>query len=826
MSEIGFSFSEIAVITGGSLSGDFTDSRMKELLTDSRKFSTPLHTVFFALATQSNDGHKYIADLYHRGLRHFVVSVLPANAFPDAGFILVKDTVEALQKVAARHRSQYSLPVVGITGSNGKTIVKEWLWQLLSPEYAIVRSPRSYNSQIGVPLSVWQISHLHNLAIFEAGISEPGEMANLAPLVLPDIGILTNIGHAHDQFFDSLQQKLEEKLLLFESASTLIYCSDIDWIHQRISSKKKKGQTLFSWGAAKENTLQIIGKSSPMPGTTRITAIFEEEKISIQIPFADAAHIENAIHCWCVMLHFDYGTAVLNERMMQLHSVEMRLQMNAGINGCSIINDAYSFDPDSLQIALDFLAQQNQHESKCLILSDMKQGEPNEPALYERIAQMVNSRKINRMIGVGEVISRYGGLFNAESLFYKDTTSFVRDFNSNDYSNESILVKGAREFGFEKIIGLLMQKSHETVLEVNLDALVHNLNHYRSKLTPGTKLMAMVKAFSYGSGSFEIANTLEHHRADYLAVAYADEGVELRKAGIGLPIMVMNPEASGMAAILAYQLEPEVYSLRSLDLLVSAVKRLKTSSGLVKIHVKFDTGMHRLGFSKEELPGLIDALREIPEIRVASAFSHLVGSDDPNLDDFTLQQIHDFTEMAERLKKSIGYGFLRHILNSAGITRFPQARFEMVRLGISLYGISSNEGEQSALEPVTTLRTSVSQIINVKSGDSVGYNRSWTASRDSKIATIPIGYADGLDRKLSNGKGRFLINGKIAPVAGNVCMDMTMLDITDIEVKEGDDVLIFGRDWPISHLAEAIGTIPYEILTGVSARVKRLYFRE
>lgn len=826
MSEKGYFFTQIAEICGGSLNGNYLDSRIEELLTDSRKLSTPLQTLFFALVTPSNDGHKYIADLYHRGLRHFVVSELPANAFPDAGFILVNNTMDALQKVAAAHRSKFSLPVIGITGSNGKTIVKEWLWQLLSPEYTIVRSPRSYNSQIGVPLSVWQIRNIHNLAIFEAGISKPGEMVHLAPLILPNIGILTNIGHAHDQFFDSLQQKLEEKLLLFEQATTLIYCSDISWIHQRISSKQRSGQTLFSWGGRKDNTLQIIEKKIPSPGTTSITAIFEGKEISIHIPFADAAHIENAIQCWCVMLLFDYGPAVINERMMQLHSVEMRLQMNAGINGCSIINDAYSFDPDSLQIALDFLVQQNQHDSKCLILSDMRQGEPNESALYEHIAQMVNSRKINRLVGVGEVISRYGGLFNAKSIFYKDTASFIRNFNSSDYLNESILVKGAREFGFEKITGLLMQKSHETVLEVNLDALVHNLNHYRSKLAPGTKLMAMVKAFSYGSGSFEIANTLEHHRADYLAVAYADEGVELRKAGIGLPIMVMNPESSGMAAILTYNLEPEVYSLRSLNLLASAIKRFKTASAPVNIHVKFDTGMHRLGFSMEELPGLVAALKDNPEIRVASAFSHLVGSEDPNLDDFTLQQIHDFTEMAENLRESIGYDFIRHISNSAGITRFPQAQFEMVRLGISLYGISSDKEEQSALDPVNALRTSVSQIINVKSGDSVGYNRSWKASRDSIIATIPIGYADGLDRKLSNGKGRFLINGKIAAVAGNVCMDMTMLDVTDMEAKEGDDVLIFGRDWPISHVAEAIGTIPYEILTGISARVKRVYFRE
>jgi alanine racemase len=784
-----------------------------------------MHTLFFALVTPSNDGHKYIADLYHQGVRYFVVSAMPAAALPDAGFIFVKNTLEALQKIAAWHRSGFDLPVIGITGSNGKTIVKEWLWQLLSPEYTIVRSPRSYNSQIGVPLSVWQISNIHTLALFEAGISKPGEMIRLAPVIRPDIGILTNIGHAHDQFFTSFNQKLEEKYLLFADAATIIYCSDNALIHQTIQSKRKPEQLLFNWGFAAGNKLQITEKKY-FPGTTRIAALFEQKEITINIPFTEAASVENAIHCWCTMLLMDYGNAVTNERMMQLQSVEMRLQMNAGINGCSLINDAYSFDPDSLQIALDFLLQQNQHETKCLVLSDMRQGELDEQALYERIAQMVNSRSINRLIGIGEAISRYGLLFNAETSFYKDTASFLKDFNNAGFQNESILIKGAREFGFEKITHLLMQKSHETILEVNLDALVHNLNYYRSKLHADTKLMAMVKAFSYGSGSFEIANALEFHRADYLAVAYADEGVELRKAGIGLPIMVMNPEESGMAAMLIHHLEPEIYSIRTLNMLVAAIKRLKSPAGGIKIHLKFDTGMHRLGFSKEEMPGLIAILREHPEIRVVSAFSHLVGSDNPSLDNFTLQQIDDFTAMAKKLSESIGYEFIRHILNSAGITRFPQAQFEMVRLGISLYGISSDEAEQSALETVTTLRTSVSQIIKVKSGETVGYNRSWKACRESLIATIPIGYADGMDRKLGNGKGRFMINGKIAPVAGNVCMDMTMLDITGIEVKEGDDVLIFGRGWPINHLAEAIDTIPYEILTGISARVKRVYFKE
>lgn len=823
MSDSGYLFSELASITGGKLLLS-ADARIRELLTDSRKLSTPANTVFFALIAR-NDGHEFIPGLYRKGLRYFVVSKIPHENYPDISFILVEDTLAALQKLAAFHRTGFNLPVIGITGSNGKTIVKEWLWQLMSPEYIIARSPRSYNSQIGVPLSVWQIDKIHTLGIFEAGISEPGEMNHLAKIIQPSIGIITNIGHAHDQYFDSHQQKAEEKLKLFCNSEIVVFCNDHELIRQTLLKKANPQQQLFSWGFAEGSSLKLISVKT-LASRTSISASYNGALREIEIPFTDAASVENAIHCWCIMLLFNYGPAVTLERMRQLHPVEMRLQLNAGINGCSVINDAYSFDPDSLRIALDYLVTQNQHERRTVILSDMLQSGADETELYQTIAQMIHQRGIQRVIGIGETISVHRNLFNQDARFFPDTDTFLNQFPLSGFNNETLLIKGARKFGFERITARLIQKSHETILEVNLDALVHNLNFYRSKLNAGTRLMAMVKAYSYGSGSFEIASTLQFHRADYLAVAYADEGVELRKAGISLPIMVMNPEESGMASLLMHNLEPEVYSFRVLDMLCAAMQRFGFGQTQIGIHLKMDTGMHRLGFPKDDLTLLAERLKNSHNIRVLSVFSHLAGSDDSGFDDFTRMQINEFAETTAFLREQLGYDFLRHILNSAGISRFPEAQFEMVRLGISLYGISSDSAEQSELEVVNSLKTSISQIRKVKQGESVGYNRAWVAGRDSVIATIPIGYADGLDRRLSNGKGHFLVNGKFAAVAGNVCMDMTMLDITGIEACEGDEIIIFGKDLPISKLAEEMQTIPYEILTGISARVKRAYFKE
>lgn len=826
MGKTGYFFSEIINLLGGECTGAGGNGLIKELLTDSRKLSSPLHTLFFALTTARNDGHRYIRELYEKGVRYFVVSAVPDGNFSEANFLVINNPLEALQKLAAHHRSGFDFPVIGITGSNGKTIVKEWLWQLISQEKTIVRSPKSYNSQIGVPLSVWQMNNWHNLAIFEAGISEPGEMEQLEHIIRPDIGIFTNIGHAHDQYFLSKQQKAEEKLKLFRDCKTLVYCSDHKEIGYALRNSPYGIPDLFDWGSTGNARLRIIqtqtGKSN-----TRITAVYQHRTMEISIPFSDTASFENAMHCWAVMLLMGYGPDVTASRMLRLQPVAMRLEMKEGINGCSVINDAYSSDPESLAIALDFLVQQNQHERRTVILSDMLQNAGNEEELYGQIARMLINKGITRLIGIGPALCKHKKLFEIPGGFYPGTDEFLKSFHPGDFHDESILIKGARIFGFERINKLLQQRSHETVLEVNLNALVHNLNYFRSRLNPGTKLMAMVKAFSYGSGSFEIANTLEWHRADYLAVAYADEGVELRKAGISLPIMVMNPEENGMDAMLRYNLEPEIYNFRTLSMLARAIKRKSDSqTAAVKIHLKLDTGMHRLGFENNDIKPLADQLCTLKEITVQSVFSHLAGSEDPEMDAFTRQQIDCFRRMAEELTRRLGYPVIRHILNSAGINRFPDSQFEMVRLGISLYGISTDPGEQKSLETVSSLKTSISQIKVIRAGDTVGYNRSWKAEKESVIATIPVGYADGLSRRLGNGRGKMMVNGHIVPVAGNICMDMTMLDITGVSANEGDEVVVFGSDMPITRLAEAMDTIPYEILTGISRRVKRIYFQE
>jgi len=826
MQKQGYSLVEIAHMTGGTLVGNPGNTLIEELLTDSRKLSSPDRTLFFAIVTARDNGHKYIGELYRKGIRSFCVSEPPERIMPDAVYIRVNNTLEALQKLASAHRSSYSYPVIGITGSNGKTIVKEWLFQLLSPEKTIVRSPKSYNSQIGVPLSVWQMKGLHNLGLFEAGISQPGEMDNLEKIIRPTLGVFTNIGHAHDQYFSSTVEKTLEKLKLFRECELLIYCSDHPQINDCIKESGFSKSKLFSWGFRNDADFRITSKTVVKNGTI-IHGIYHEKELTIEIPFTDEASVENAIHCWAVMLSFGYGPDVTASRMHRLTRVAMRLEMKEGINGCSVINDAYSSDPDSLAIALDFLVQQNQHSKKTVVLSDMLQSSADEASLYRNIAGLLSDKGVNRLIGIGPVIARNCGFFRMESTFYNSTGDFLSSFRSASFRNESILIKGARIFEFEKINDLLQQKSHETVLEVNLNALVHNLNYYRSLLNPGTKLMAMVKAFSYGSGSFEIANALQFHRADYLAVAYADEGVELRKAGISLPVMVMNPEESGMEAMLQYNLEPEIYNFRTLQMLEKAIKSYKSDNDRqIPVHLKVDTGMHRLGFEPADIESLCERINATPGLIIQSVFSHLVGSDDPSLDEFTRHQIEIFTQMAEKLEKNLGYKVLWHILNSAGISRFPEARFSMVRLGISLYGIAANEQEQKMLETVTSLKTNISQIKTIEAGETVGYSRAWRASGASTIATIPIGYADGLNRRLGNGNGKMLVNGHLVPVAGNICMDMTMLNITGIEASEGDEVIVFGEGLPITDLAAAMDTIPYEILTGISRRVKRVYFQE
>jgi len=844
---------------------------IRDLLIDSRLLIHPDHCLFVALASERNDGHRYIGELYEKGVRAFLVSEkwMDRPGTSDEGrktedpcvwsgavFITVEDTLEALQALGAWHRGRFAYPVIGITGSNGKTIVKEWLFQLLGSHRRIIRSPKSYNSQVGVPLSVWRMDETHEMALFEAGISRPGEMEKLEKIIRPGIGIFTNIGPAHDEFFENRRQKVQEKLKLFANAKVLVYCADHPLVSECLRDPAYAGLRTFTWGRGNDANL-MIGDIDRKGGQSEITASCDSNEIRITIPFTDDASIENAIHCLAaiIVLEMPQPLAPAGEweritrytnAFASLVPIAMRLELNEAVNHCSLINDSYNSDVNSLSIALDFLNQQNQHLKKTVILSDILQSGREKSELYRDIAAMMETRGISRIIGIGRDMVKYGGVFPMSKAFFATTDEFLRHFPVSSFRDETILVKGARLFEFEKIIQVLQQKAHETVMEINLDALVHNLNHYRATLPAGTKTMAMVKAFSYGSGSFEIANELQFHRVDYLAVAYADEGVELRKAGIRLPVMVMSPEEQSLDILLKYNLEPEIYNLHILRLLEETIARNQTSIlQEVRIHIKLDTGMHRLGFSEEELAPLLERLTANPALRVQSVFSHLAASEDPSEDDFSSHQIARFRTMSDRIREVLDYPVLLHILNSAGITRFPEARFDMVRLGIGLYGVGSSPAEQAMLRNVSTLKSVITQIKRIPAGDTIGYNRKGKAEHDMVLAVVPVGYADGLDRRLSNGRGRMYVNGRPAPIIGNICMDLTMIDITHPpapslpagrggrrpgwvlpDIREGDEVVIFGDRHPVGEMAEAIGTIPYEVLTGISRRVKRIYFHE
>jgi len=829
MSKSEYSISEITRIVKGELIQESNPNMViTELVIDSRRLISPEGSLFFALTSKRNDGHKYIEELYEKGVRNFIVENEPVNLLLlyNANIIKVKNTLFALQALAAAHRKQFKIPVIGITGSNGKTIVKEWLYQLLNESKNIVRSPKSFNSQIGVPLSVWQMREDHELAIFEAGISEPDEMDHLQPIILPTIGIFTNIGHAHDENFINRIQKAGEKFKLFTKVKTLVYCIDQKELQEGIiKTGLLKNIETFTWSRKTTADLQITSVQSD-GHSTQLNGIYKGAELSIGIPFTDEASIENAIQCWSAMLLMGYNNMLISKRMRTLQPLAMRLEMKAGINNCTLINDSYSNDIDSLSIALDFLNQQKQHRKKTVILSDILQSGRSEYHLYNEVNELLVQKQIGRLIGIGKGISRQASLFKIEKEFFNTTEEFLDSYSISSFANESILLKGARVFGFEHITESLQQKTHETVLEIDLNALVHNLNYYRSKLDPGMKVMAMVKAFSYGSGSYEIANVLQFHQVDYLTVAYADEGVELRKAGIKLPIMVMNPDEESFDAMLKYQLEPEIYSFRIMKMLEAALLRQSPNSHPVGVHIKIDTGMHRLGFDPAEVDELINQLKGRPNIIVKSVFSHLAASDNPGNDDFTRHQISLFRMISERISFEFEYHILRHIANTAAITRFPEARFDMVRLGIGLYGIAPMPEEQEKLENVSTLRSVISQIKHVQAEDTVGYNRRFKAKNETTIAIVPIGYADGLSRALSNGIGHLKVRGKFAPIVGSICMDMTMIDITGINAHEGDEVIIFGKDLPIIRLADEMGSIPYEILSGISQRVKRIYYQE
>ncbi|MBR5194164.1 MAG: bifunctional UDP-N-acetylmuramoyl-tripeptide:D-alanyl-D-alanine ligase/alanine racemase [Bacteroidaceae bacterium] len=801
------------------------ESEIDWILTDSRSLCFAEESLFFALKTKRNDGHKYIPDLYKRGVRNFVVSDLPQNLedYEDANFLQLSHPLKGLQRLAEKYRSRFDVPVIGITGSNGKTVVKEWLYQLLSPERIVTRSPRSYNSQIGVPLSVWLMTESTELGIFEAGISEMGEMEALQSIIRPSIGVLTNIGGAHQENFYSTIDKCMEKLALFKDCDVVVYDGDNELINGCVSKSLFSAREI-AWSRIDNERPLFIESVTKNVSSTTVRYRYLGMPNEYTIPFIDDASIENSLHCLAVALYLMVPAEKISERMAVLEPVAMRLEVKEGKNGCVLINDSYNSDLASLDIALDFMSRRSEDKGRkrTLILSDMLETGQTPKLLYRQVAELVHSRGVHKIIGVGEEIRSASSRFEIEKYFFQTTEELLASGLMEEFRNEVVLVKGSRAFHFDDISDRLELKVHETILEINLNALVDNLNYYRSKLKPETKMVCMVKASAYGAGSYEIAKTLQDCRVDYLAVAVADEGSELRKAGITRSIIVMNPELSAFKTMFDYKLEPEVYSFSLLNELIKAAEKEGVTN--FPIHIKLDTGMHRLGFAPSDIPELVNRLKRQTAVIPRSVFSHLVGSDGAQFDSFTRMQIEKFEQASELLQNSFNHKILRHICNTAGIERYPGAQFDMVRLGLGLYGVCPFTNR--ILHNVSTLKTTILQIHDVPQDETVGYSRKGRLSRDSRIASIPIGYADGLNRRLGNGNAYCLVNGQKAPYVGNICMDVCMIDVTDIDCKEGDKVVIFGDGLPVTVLSDILGTIPYEILTSVSNRVKRIYFQD
>lgn len=821
-------FSDIAGILKVKPFQLHSDGVIESLLTDSRKLLNPGGTLFFAIDGPQKNAAKYIPSLYEKGVRNFITgmdfTMREMEEFPEANFIQSGNVLDALQEIVTYHRHRFHYPIIGITGSNGKTIVKEWLYQLLNNDFNIVRSPKSYNSQIGVPLSLWNMNESHTLGIFEAGISMPGEMQKLQKIIDPEIGVFTYAGEAHAEGFKDIAQKINEKLQLFINSKVIIFCADnkslceaIDHFNQDTNNQIR----VFSWSRDIPADL-VINKIEKHADNTAVFCRYQEEEFNFIIPFSDDASIHNAITCCSVLLYMGIHISAIAANIYQLRPVEMRLELKEGINNCSIINDSYSADLNSLSIALDFLSQQQQHKKHTVILSDILQSGLQDSDLYKKIAGILAQKELFRFIGIGPKISMHANVFDklSHKQFFNSTDEFLSQLPALHFNDETILLKGSRVFRFEKISNVLEQKMHETVLEVNLNALRNNLKQYSGLLNEHVKLMAMVKAFSYGSGSYEIASLLQHAQVDYLAVAYADEGVSLRKSGIRLPIMVMNTEEAGFNNIIQFNLEPELYSFNILQSFGRFLEQHHLND--FPVHIKLDTGMNRLGFIEEDMESLGRILSDNSRFKIMSVFSHLVASDEKEHDAFTKRQADLFLKMAGLIELAVGYTFLKHISNSAAIRRHPDMQFDMVRLGIGLYGIDPG----LKLQNVTTLKTTISQVKRVKKGESVGYSRKGIVNRDSVIATVRIGYADGYPRILGNGRGKMLLNQQLVPVVGNVCMDMTMIDITGVDASESDEVIVFGEELPVAKVAAWAETISYEILTNISQRVKRIYYEE
>ncbi len=802
------------------------------LLIDSRSLCFPEETLFFALKTRRNDGHRYIGELRRRGVRYFVVEDVPADA-GGAVFLRVGDTLRALQALAAHHRGRFAVPVVAITGSNGKTTVKEWLYQLLSPDYNVCRSPRSYNSQVGVPLSLWLMDSHTDIAIIEAGVSHPGEMERLNAIIRPTTGVVTNIGQAHQENFLTLDIKCMEKLQLLRGCRTAVVNMS-DTCVARCAPAIPAGVERVAWNTqenARPGDAAIVVRGVEK-GERQATVRFaiNDEVGQFTIPFIDAAAIENAVTCLAVCVSLRLSPDDICRRMERLEPVAMRLEVKDGRNGCTLINDTYNSDVHSLDIALDFMSRRpdTRRQRRTLILSDILQSGESPRSLYSRVAQMAASRGIEKLVGVGEGIAACAAYFPMESHFFRTTDELLESRLFAELHDEFILVKGARQFRFDKLSDRLTLKVHQTILEVNLNALVENLNHYRDFLRPTggggrVKVTCMVKASGYGIGSVEASKTLQDNGVDYLAVAVADEGADLRKAGITANIMVMNPEMTSFKMLFDHRLEPEVFNFDILEALIRAAEKEGITN--FPVHIKLDTGMHRLGFDPDsDMPRLVERLRRQAAIIPCSVFSHFVGSDEDGLDTFSQEQFRRFDAGARQLQAAYAHRILRHICNTAGIEHFPQYHLDMVRLGLGLYGIDPRTNR--VINNVVTLKTTILQIRRVPAGDSVGYGRRSYVERDSRVAAIPIGYADGLNRRLGNRNCYCLVNGRRAPYLGNICMDVCMIDVTDIDCREGDHAVIFGGDLPVTVLSDALGTIPYEVLTGISTRVQRVYVQE
>lgn len=822
-----YTIEKVTTLIGARRYGD-SESNVRWILTDSRSLCFPEETLFFAIRSGRNDGHKYIADLYRRGVRNFVVEELPQNwseEYHEANFLKVPFALEALQRLAERHRDEFNIPVVGITGSNGKTVVKEWLYQLLSPSMAVTRSPRSYNSQIGVPLSVWLLNEQSEVGVFEAGISQPGEMDALRDIIQPTVGVLTNLGAAHQENFKSMEDKCHEKLKLFHDSKAIVYPYDDEIVRKCVESYEYKGEQI-AW-SMKDSSVKMFVKSVDKKDTqTTISYVFNGKEASYTLPFIDEASIANSITCAAVALHLGLTTDEIAQRMLAIEPVAMRLEVKQGQHGCTLINDSYNSDVNSLDIALDFMNRRPDHEGRrrTLILSDIYQSGEDGATLYKEVSDLAVKRGVEKFIGIGPEISRYANEIQIkEKYFFNDCNAFIESNVFGSLRNEVILLKGSRKFSFDKLTELLEQKVHETILEVNLNAVVKNLNYYRSFMKPTTKLVCMVKADAYGAGAVEVAKTLQDHRVDYLAVAVADEGVTLRKNGITCNIMIMNPEMTSFKTMFDYKLEPEVYSFRLLDALVKAAQKEGITG--YPVHIKLDTGMHRLGFDPRcDMDELISRLKHQNAIIPRSVFSHFVGSDSDDFDNFSAMQFKLFDEGSKKLQSAFSHKILRHMDNSAGIEHFPERQMDMCRLGLGLYGIDSRDN--SILNTVSTLKSTILQIHRVPKEETVGYSRKGVLTRDSVIGAIPIGYADGLNRRLGCGHCYCLVNGQKAPYVGNICMDVAMIDLTGIDCKEGDTVEIFGEHLPVTVLSDVLGTIPYEVLTSISNRVKRVYYQD